>query len=376
MAAQAGAPLHFDLYTKDDNVNYIKWKWISKKEAHRVLRGIDARLLKRSCLHDALWMDWARPEEVSSTIGGREVPLTIDILREYFLLLEGLNALRTARHFDELSDWVLERSKTAKTWSCRQGRKFGLGYIFKEIRTCKKQMQASLKRKVKPTCIGIVVLHILMTCGILDDEDIVLSDSDKSVEEVTPPRSTRASQVHVLSSSTSLDRVQNPSISSPERVQVSSRSSPERVLDSSSNSPERRQLNPDPRDIQSSRSPGHRKHASPTNPDRQHSPDLAQWRLVLLGTTLLAMGHRPAPTARKLFLLIMNLSLGLDRPWCCIRLDDDDEEVAIAGLTSLGASDPSIASKGKQPWSTEALLNRGDQNCEARPREEAGCRSR
>ncbi|KAL3687636.1 hypothetical protein R1sor_013945 [Riccia sorocarpa] len=58
-----GAPLHFELYTEEDDVNYIRWKWISRKEAHRVLRGIDPTLLKRSGLHDALWMDWARPEE-------------------------------------------------------------------------------------------------------------------------------------------------------------------------------------------------------------------------------------------------------------------------------------------------------------------------
>ncbi|KAL3691417.1 hypothetical protein R1sor_005068 [Riccia sorocarpa] len=63
MAAQAGAPLHFDLYTEDDDVNYILWKCISKKKAHRVIRGIDARLLKQSGLHDVLWMDWARLEE-------------------------------------------------------------------------------------------------------------------------------------------------------------------------------------------------------------------------------------------------------------------------------------------------------------------------
>ncbi|KAL3690094.1 hypothetical protein R1sor_016403 [Riccia sorocarpa] len=132
LAAQTGAPLHFELYTEEDDVNYIRWKWISKKEAHRVLRGTDATLLKRSGLHDALWMDWARPEEgttsvrefilnwddraQSSTIGGREVPLTIDIVREYFLLPEGSLVLRTARHYDELSDWVPERSRTAKTW--------------------------------------------------------------------------------------------------------------------------------------------------------------------------------------------------------------------------------------------------------------------
>ncbi|KAL3701035.1 hypothetical protein R1sor_019057 [Riccia sorocarpa] len=195
MAAQAEAPLHFDLYTEDDDVNYIRWKWIPKKEAHRVLSGIDPKLLKRSGLHDALWMDWTRPEVScttfvrefvlnwddriqSSTVGGWEVPLTIDTVREYFLLPEGKTAPRP----------------------CRRGRRFGLGYICEEkireeIRAYKKQMQASGKRKVRPTCIGIVVLHILKTCGIVEDEDIVLNDYDKSVEEVTLPRSAEAPPV-------------------------------------------------------------------------------------------------------------------------------------------------------------------------------------
>ncbi|KAL3694426.1 hypothetical protein R1sor_008077 [Riccia sorocarpa] len=285
--------LHFELYTEEDDVNYIRWKWISKKEAHKVLRGIDGRLLRRSGLHDALWMDWARPEEgttsvrefvlnwddrtQSSTVGGREIPLTIDTMREYFLLPEDLNPPRSARHYDELSDWVPERSRTAKTWYANDvylpvwrpiiqlinvvllGKQKPLEvtwaflYILKnkvgpadedenldwvtyfkekvreQIRACKKQMQASGKRKVRPTCIGIVVLHILRTCGIVDDEDIVLSDSDKSVEEVTPPRSARAAPVHVQSSSNSPDRVQDPSSSSPDRVQDPSRNSSEQV---------------------------------------------------------------------------------------------------------------------------------------------------
>ncbi|KAL3695617.1 hypothetical protein R1sor_009693 [Riccia sorocarpa] len=244
MAAQAGAPLHFELYTEEDDVNYIRWKWISKKEAHRVLRGIDGRLLRRSGLHDALWMDWARPEEG---------------VRVRFCYIGRLEPPLSARHYDELLDWVPERSRTAKTWYANDvylpvwrpiiqlinvvllGKQKPLEvtgaflYILKnkvgpadedenldwatyfkekvreEIRACKKQMQASGKRKVRPTCIGIVVLHILRTCGIVDDEDIVLSDSDKSVEEVTPPRSTRAAPVHVQSSSSSPDRVGSPS---------------------------------------------------------------------------------------------------------------------------------------------------------------------
>ncbi|KAL3701350.1 hypothetical protein R1sor_019372 [Riccia sorocarpa] len=227
----------------EDDVNYIRWKWISKKEAHRVLRGIDGRLLRPSGLHDTLWMDWARQEEgttavrefvlnwddrtQSSTVGGREILLPIDTMREYFLLPEGLNPPRSARHYDELSDWVPEWSKTAKTW----------------------------------------------TCGIVDDEDIVLSDSDKSVEEVTPPRSARAPPIQELSSSTSPDRVHDPSSSNPEQMHVSSPSSLERVLGSSSSSPDRGHLSPDPRDIPSSSSPGRTKQASPTSPDRQHSPE-------------------------------------------------------------------------------------------------------
>ncbi|KAL3690180.1 hypothetical protein R1sor_016489 [Riccia sorocarpa] len=248
MAAQAGASLHFELYTEKDDVNYIRWKWISKKEAHRVLRGIDGRLLRREFVLN--WDDRTQ----SSTVGGREIPLTIDTMQEYFLLPEGLNPPRSARHYDELSDWVPERSRTAKTWYANDvylpvwrpiiqlinvvllGKQKPLEvtgaflYILKnkvgpadedenldwatyfkenvreEIRACKKQMQASGKRKVRPTCIGIVVLHILRTCGIVDDEDIVLSDSDKSMEEVTPPRSARAAPVHVQSSSNSPDR--------------------------------------------------------------------------------------------------------------------------------------------------------------------------
>ncbi|KAL3697720.1 hypothetical protein R1sor_011796 [Riccia sorocarpa] len=290
MVAQAGAPLHLELYTKKDDVNYIKWKWISKKEAHRVLRGIDGRLLRRSGLHDALWMDWARPEEgttfvrefvlnwdertQSNTVGGREILLTIDTMKEYFLLPEGLNPPLSARHYDVLSDWVPERSKTTKTW----------------------------------------------TCGIVDDEDIVLSDSDKSVEEATPPRSATPPPIQVLPSSSSPDRVQDPSSSSPEHVHVSSPSSRERVLGSSSNSPDHGHLSPDcghnspdPRDIPSSSNPSRTRQASPTSMDRQHSPESSLGgRLVLLVTTPLAVDHQAARTADNR--LLMNLWLGLDRP--------------------------------------------------------------
>ncbi|KAL3689406.1 hypothetical protein R1sor_015715 [Riccia sorocarpa] len=252
------------------------------------------------------WDDSAQ----SNTVGGQKVPLTIDTVREYFLLPEGSLVPRTARHYDDLSDWMPERSRTAKTWHANDiflpvwmpiiqlvnvmllGKQKPLEvigvflYILKnkagladeeedldwaayfkeklreEIRACKKQMQAFGKRKVKPTCIGIVVLHILKTCGIVDDEDIVQSNSDKSVEEVTSPCSARAPPVQVLSSSTSPDRVQDLSFSTPERVQ-----------DLTYSSPEGRQVSPDPRDIPSSSSPGrHQDRPDPTDIPSSSSP--------------------------------------------------------------------------------------------------------
>ncbi|KAL3677989.1 hypothetical protein R1sor_020945 [Riccia sorocarpa] len=307
MVAQVGAPLHFELYTEEDDVNYIRWKWISKKEAHRVLRGIDGRLLRRSGLHDALWMDWARPEEgttsvrefvlnwddriQSSTVGGREIPLTIDTMREtaktwyandvylpvWRPIIQLINVVLLGKQKPlEVTGTFLYILKN-KVGPADEDENLDWATYFKEkvreeIRACKKQMQASGKRKVRPTCIGIVVLHILRTCGIVDDEEIVLSDSDKSVEEVTPPRSERAAPVHVQSSSSSQDRVLLPSSSSPDRVQDPSSSSPEQVHVSSPSSPERGpdrgHLSPDPRDVQSSSSPGRTRPASPTNPDR------------------------------------------------------------------------------------------------------------
>ncbi|KAL3696109.1 hypothetical protein R1sor_010185 [Riccia sorocarpa] len=328
MAAQARAPLHFELYTKEDDVNYIRWKWISKKEAHRVLRGIDGRLLRRSGLHDALWMDWARPEEgttsvrefvlnwdnrtQSSTVGGREIPLTIDTMREYFLLPEGLNPPRSARHYDELSDWVPERSRTAKTWYAND-----------------------------------VYLPVWRprTCGIVDDEEIVLSDSDKSVEDVTPPRSARAAPVHVQSSSSSPDRVQDPSSSSPEHVHVSSPNSPERGLD-------RGHLSPGPRDVPSSSSPGRTRQASPTSPNRQHSPESSPGGShSTLSDHATRSGSPSSPDRGE---TADNEPLtGFGSPMVPYPASEDDEEGAIEGaikgLTSLGATDLTTIAKGKRP---------------------------
>ncbi|KAL3677212.1 hypothetical protein R1sor_027160 [Riccia sorocarpa] len=243
---QAGAPLHFELYTEEDDDNYMRWKWISKKEARRVLRGIDPQLLLRSGLNDALRMDWSRPEEGTefvkefvlkwddttsrSTVDGEIVPLNVNVIREVFGLEEGRTVPRSARQHKDLSDWVLGRSKIQKTWFANDvfmpewrpiiqlinvvllGKQKPLEvtgaflYILKnkvghaslnedldwtsyfkekireEIRACRKQMMAAGKRKIRPTCIGIVVLHILQVRGIVDDGQLVRSDSDESVE--------------------------------------------------------------------------------------------------------------------------------------------------------------------------------------------------
>ncbi|KAL3691877.1 hypothetical protein R1sor_005528 [Riccia sorocarpa] len=231
---QAGAPLHFELYTEEDEDNYMRWKWISKKEAHRVLRGIDAALLQRSGLHDALWLDWSRPEEGTefvkefvlnwdddrkqSTVDGQVVQVNVDVIRNVFALAEGRTAPRSARHYEDLSDWVHERSKSHKMWFANDVffpewrpviqlinvvllRKQKLLevtgafiYILKnkvgpanlnedlywasyfsekireEIKACRKQMRAAGKRKFRPTCIGIVILHILCVLGVVDDD--------------------------------------------------------------------------------------------------------------------------------------------------------------------------------------------------------------
>ncbi|KAL3685530.1 hypothetical protein R1sor_003552 [Riccia sorocarpa] len=244
---KAGVPLHFKLYTEEDDDNYMRWKWISKKEARRVLRGIDPQLLVRFGLNDALPMDWSRPEEETefvkefvlnwddnaqrSTVDGEIIPLNVNVIREVFGLEEGRSVPRSARQYEDLCDWVPERSKTAKTWFANDvfmpewrpiiqlinmvllGKQKPLkvtgAFIYilknkvapaslnedldwasyfqekirKEIKACRKQMMAAGKRKIRPTCIGIVILlHILRVRGIADDGQLVRSDSNESVE--------------------------------------------------------------------------------------------------------------------------------------------------------------------------------------------------
>ncbi|KAL3696263.1 hypothetical protein R1sor_010339 [Riccia sorocarpa] len=100
---QAGAPLHFELYIEEDEDNYMRWKWISKKEAHRT------EFVKEFVLN---WDD----DRQQSTVDGQVVPLNVAVIRNVFGLEEGWTAPRSARHFEDLSDWVPERSKSHKMW--------------------------------------------------------------------------------------------------------------------------------------------------------------------------------------------------------------------------------------------------------------------
>ncbi|KAL3697821.1 hypothetical protein R1sor_011897 [Riccia sorocarpa] len=215
---QAGAPLHFELYTEEDEDNYMRWKWISKKEAHRT------EFVKEFVLN---WDD----ERKQSTVDGQVVPVKVAVIRNVFGLSEGRTAPRSARHFEDLSDWVAERSKSHKTWFANDvffpkwrpiiqlinvvllGKQKPLEvtraflYILKnkvgpanlnedldwasyfneklreEIRACRKHMMAAGKRKFRPTCIGIVILHILRVLGVVDDGQLVHIDSEEVLPE-------------------------------------------------------------------------------------------------------------------------------------------------------------------------------------------------
>ncbi|KAL3701957.1 hypothetical protein R1sor_019979 [Riccia sorocarpa] len=235
---QAGAPLHFELYTEQDEDNYMRWKWISKKEAHRVLRGIDAALLQRSGLHDALWMDWSRPEEGTeflkefvlnwdddrkqSTVDGQVVPVNVDVIRNVFGLAEGRTAPRSTRHYEDLSDWkplevtgafiYILKNKVGPAnlnedleWASYFSEK-----IREEIRACRKQMRVAGKRKFRPTCIGIVILHILRVLGVVDDDQLVHSDSEEGLPE---PQQSESPDRHTQSSSPGV--IKGDSSSSP-----------------------------------------------------------------------------------------------------------------------------------------------------------------
>ncbi|KAL3679704.1 hypothetical protein R1sor_022660 [Riccia sorocarpa] len=167
----------------------------------------------------------------SSMMDGQDVPVNIDIIRRVFSLDEGRTAPRSAKHYEDLSNWVPERSKTAKTWFAndvflsewrpiiqlinavllkKQKPLEVTGafiYILKnkvgptnlnenldwtsyfkekireEITACRKQTMAAGKRKIRPTCIDIVILYILRVLGVVDDEQLVHSDSKEGLPE-------------------------------------------------------------------------------------------------------------------------------------------------------------------------------------------------
>ncbi|KAL3698192.1 hypothetical protein R1sor_012268 [Riccia sorocarpa] len=208
----AGAPLHFELYTEEDEDNYMRWKWISKKEAHRVLRGIDAALLQRSELHDALWLDWSRPEEglINVVLLGKQKQL--EVTGAFLYILK--NKVGPANLNEDL-DWASYFNEK----------------IREEIRACRKQMMATGKRKFQLTCIGIVILHILRVLGVVDDGQLVHSDSDEGLPEPqqseSPDRHTQSSSPGVIRGDSSSSPASRRSGSPAHAVASSSEASPE-----------------------------------------------------------------------------------------------------------------------------------------------------
>ncbi|KAL3681575.1 hypothetical protein R1sor_024531 [Riccia sorocarpa] len=203
---QAGAPLHFELYTEEDDDNYMRWKWISKKEARRVLKGIDPQLLTEFVKEFVLnWDDNAQ----RSTVDGEIVLLNkpLEVTGAFIYILK--NKVGPASLNEDL-DWASYFKEK----------------IREEIRACRKQMMATGKRKIRPTYISIVILHILLVRGIVDDGQLVRSDSDESVEAVGDSATNssssadslvRSPQNHATNTSISADSpVRRPEGDSPE----------------------------------------------------------------------------------------------------------------------------------------------------------------
>ncbi|KAL3691282.1 hypothetical protein R1sor_004933 [Riccia sorocarpa] len=162
---QAGTPLHFELYTEEDEDNYMRCKWISKKEAHRVLRGIDA-----ACCSGLGYMThcgWIGPTEFvkefvlnwdddrqQSTVDGQVVSMNVDVIRRVFGLEEGRTAPRSTRHYEDLSDCVPERSKSMKTW-------FANDVFFPEWHPIIQLINMVLLGKQKPLEVTSAFIYIL-----------------------------------------------------------------------------------------------------------------------------------------------------------------------------------------------------------------------
>ncbi|KAL3677261.1 hypothetical protein R1sor_027209 [Riccia sorocarpa] len=132
--------------------------------------GPQAALLQRSGLHDALWLDWSRPEEGTefvkefvlnwdddrqqSTVDGQVVPLNVAVIRNVFGLEEGLTVPRSVMHFEDLSDCVPERSKSHKTW-------FANDVFFPEWRPIIQLINVVLLGKQKPLEVTGAFIYIL-----------------------------------------------------------------------------------------------------------------------------------------------------------------------------------------------------------------------
>ncbi|KAL3697090.1 hypothetical protein R1sor_011166 [Riccia sorocarpa] len=194
-------------------------------------------------------------------------------------------------------------------------------------------MQAFGKR---PTCIRIVVLHILKTCGIVDDEDIVLSHSDKSLEEVTPPHSARASRVPRPRAGPKFQQSRPRAgpgfdVSGPKTNTVFEQSGPQKAgFTDQVGPPSYNDHSPESSSGQGSTLSDHATHSgSDTSPDRERiGPSTAD-----------EINEAPSDN---------DPLVGFGSPLVSYGPDEEDEEVVIVGLLSLGAKDRATA-KGKRP---------------------------
>ncbi|KAL3679022.1 hypothetical protein R1sor_021978 [Riccia sorocarpa] len=238
-------------------------KWNLLLDRHSIIASVFYRnlLLDRHVLQTEFVKEFVfnwDDDRKQSTVDGQVVPVNVAVIRNVFGLSEGRTAPRSARHFEDLSDWVAERSKSHKTWFANDvffpewrliiqlinvvllGKQKPLEvtgaflYILKnkvgpanlnedldlasyfnekireEIRACLKQMMAAGKRKFRPTYIGIVILHILRVLGVVDDGQLVHSDSEEGLPE---PQQSESPDRHTQSSSPGV--IRGDSSSSP-----------------------------------------------------------------------------------------------------------------------------------------------------------------
>ncbi|KAL3681950.1 hypothetical protein R1sor_024906 [Riccia sorocarpa] len=82
---------------------------VREQNRRGIQHGQEAEFVKEFVLN---WDDNAQRSTMDSEI----LPMNVDVIRHVFGLAEGRSVPRFTRQYEDLSDWVPERSKTAKTW--------------------------------------------------------------------------------------------------------------------------------------------------------------------------------------------------------------------------------------------------------------------